>query len=316
MKTRIFVPNFYLANKDQLLRIDRPMSIGRSEGDFVFEDDELLSAKHCVIRPQLLEAFIKDLDSKNGVFVNKQKIEPNVEVKLNPGDILQIGSHEYTFFDKEEEAKKTQPKQNRRKHPRPDNLYGPENLLTFYAAPYAFRGLYLLILLGTLASLFLNIHLNIKIPPELTFLESLYNQDIVFSGVKLLFLVWLICLGHGFILTIYFNRNPVRKGVSLAAFCLIIFYTVDFQYGPLGGIKRYLIDRENLESLNVSNKAIVNLKNFLDHKEALTKSFTQSKRKANEEQIILLTKDYNEVINRLDKKIANLNKKNKISRRK
>lgn len=310
MKTNIFVPNFYLASKDQLLRIDRPMIIGRSDGDFVFEEDNLLSAKHCVIRPQLMEAFIKDLDSKNGVFVNKKKIDPNVEVKLNPGDAVQIGSYEFIFFDKEEEAKKTQPKASRRKYPRPDNLYGPKNLLTFYAAPYSYRGLYLIVLLGTVASLFLNIHLNMKIPGELSFLESLYKQDIFASGFKLLFLVWLICLGHGFLLTIYFNRNPVRKGISLAAFCLVIFLMVDFQHGPLGGIKRYLNDRENLERLDVSDKAIVNLKNILHHKEAMAKSFALSKRKVREEQLALLSKDYNDVIARLDKKVANLNKKN------
>lgn len=311
MKTKIFVPSFYLASKDHLLRIDRPMIIGRSEGDFVFEEDELLSARHCMIRPQLLEAFIIDLDSKNGVFINKQKIDPNVEVKLSPGDAVQIGGQEYKFYDKEDEAKKTRPKENKRKHPRPDNLYGPENLLTFYAAPYAFRGLYLLILLGTVASLFLNLHLNIKIPAELAFLETLYNQDIAFSGVKLLFLVWLACLAHGFLLTIYFNRNPVRKGISLATFCLVIYLLVDFQHGPLGGIKRYLIDREGLEKLVVSDKAIVNLINILDHKEAMAKSFAKSKRKVREDQLALLSKDYNDVITRLDKKIANLSKKPK-----
>lgn len=287
------------------------MTIGRSEGDFVFEEDTLLSSKHCEIRTHLLEAFIKDLDSKNGVFVNKKKIEPNVEIKLNPGDAIQIGGREYIFFDKEDEARKTQPKVSRRKYPRPDNLYGPENLLTFYAAPYSFRGLYLIILLGTLASLFLNIHLNMKIPAELTFMESLYKQDIIVSGLKLLFLVWLACLGHGFLLTIYFNRNPLRKGLSLAAFCLVIFFVVDFQHGPLGGLKRYLIERENLENLDVSDKAIVNLKNIIDRKEAMTKSFAQSKRKVPEEQLVLLNKDYNEVIGRLDRKIANLNKKKK-----
>lgn len=33
-----------------------------------------------------------------------------IEVKLNSGDAIQIGREEYIFFDKEEEAKKTQPK--------------------------------------------------------------------------------------------------------------------------------------------------------------------------------------------------------------
>ena len=309
VNTRIFVPNFFLARKDQLLRIDRPMTIGRYEGDFVFEEDDLLSAKHCLIRPQLLEAYIRDLDSKNGVFVNKKKMDPNIEVKLNPGDVIQIGSYEYTFYDNEVEAKKTQPKVSRRKHPRPENLYGPENLLTFYAAPYAFRGLYLAILLGTLASLFLNIHLNVKIPSELSFLESLYNQDIILSGFKLIFMVWIACVAHGFLLTIYFNRNPIRKGISLAAFCFAIYYMVDFQHGPLGGIKRYLIDRENLESLNISDKAIVNLKNILARKEAMARSFARSQRKVRDENLKLLSKDYNEVIARLDKKIAEIDKK-------
>lgn len=306
MKTNIFVPSFFLARKDQLLKIDRPMTIGRYEGDFVFEEDSLLSSKHCLIRPQLMEAFIRDLDSKNGVFVNKKKVDPNQEVKLSAGDAVQIGMHEYIFYDNEEEAKKTQPKPSRRKFPRPDNLYGPENLLTFYSAPYSYRGLYLLILIGTAGSLFLNMHLNIKVPGELVFLENLYNQDILSSGLKHLFLVWLACLGHGFLLTIYFNRNPLRKGFSLAAFCLVIFMLVDFQHGPLGGIKRYLIDRENLVSLEVSDKAIVNLRNIIGHKEAMAKSYVKSKRKVSQEQLVLLTKDYNAVIARLDKKMINL----------
>ncbi|MCM2349460.1 MAG: hypothetical protein NDI69_05520 [Bacteriovoracaceae bacterium] len=98
--------------------------------------------------------------------------------------------------------------------------------------------------------------------PEIT-------EEVTFSGVKLLFLVWLVCLAHG-----------------------------------LGGIKRYLIDREDLERLDVSDKAIVNLIN-----QAMAKSFAISKRKVREDQLVLLSKDYNDVIARLDKKIANLNKK-------
>jgi len=314
LKTNIFVPSFFLARKDQLIRIDRPMIIGRSKGDIILEDDEMLSSAHCEIRPQLLQAFIKDLNSRNGVFVNKEKIKPGVEVQLRAGDAIQIGSHEYIFYDKEEEAKETQPKENRRKHPRPKNLYGYENLFTFYASPYLFRGIYLFLILGTAASFLLNIHLNMPVPEKLSFLESLYKEEIVFAGIKLVFLVWMASLVHGFLMTIYFNRNPVRKGISFAAYCVVIAFMVDFQYGPLGSIKRYLIDRKNLEGLDVSDKAIVNLKNIVDHKEALAKSYEKSKRKIRDEQFALLDKDYKDVINRLDQKIARLNKNKQANR--
>lgn len=318
MKTRIFVPNFYLATKDQLLRIDRPMTIGRSDADFVFEDDNLLSSKHCEIRTLLLEAFIIDLNSQNGVFINKTKIYPNVEVKLNPGDLVLIGSQEYTFYDNEEEAKRSQPPLSRRKFPRPDNLYGPKNLITFYAAQYSFRGLYLLILLATAGSVFFNMDLNFKVPQELSFLERIYYQDVLYSGIKLLFFVWLTCLAHGFLLAIYFNRNPIRKGVSLVAFSYAIYSMVDFQHGPLGGIKRYIIDRENLASLDASDKSIVNLKNIIKHKKIMAKSFEQSRRKVPEEHLAYLTKDYNAINARLDRKIATLDrdKKKKSPKRK
>lgn len=295
-----------MAHKDQLVRIDRPTIIGRSKGDIILEDDDLLSSAHCEIRPQLLQAFIKDLNSRNGVFINKEKIEPGKEVKLNPGDSVQIGRFEYIFYDNEAEAKKTQPKESRRKHPRPKNLYGYENLLTFYSAPYLFRGIYLIIFLATAASFALNLQINIPVPEKLEFLGTIYKEEIIFTGVKLLFLIWLASFVHSFLMTIYFNRNPVRKGVSLAAYLIVVFLLVDFKHGPLGGIKSYIIDRENLESLNVSSKAIVNLKNIVDHKDALAKSYAASRRKIREEKYPLLDKDYKEVINRLDSKIAKL----------
>src|SRR5690606_21234597 len=103
-------------------------------------------------------------NSRNGVFINKEKIEPGKEVKLNPGDSVQIGRFEYIFYDNEAEAKKTQPKESRRKHPRPKYLYGYENLLTFYSAPYLFRGIYLIIFLATAASFALNLRINIPVP--------------------------------------------------------------------------------------------------------------------------------------------------------
>lgn len=306
MKTNIFTPNFFLAHKDQLIRINTKTVIGRSSGDVVLEDDSLLSSVHCEITPMLMEVSIKDLDSTNGVYINKQKIIPNTNFKLNVGDVVKIGSHEYTFFDNEKDAKKIIPKQNKRKHPRPENLYGPENLLNFYSAPYLFRGIYLVIMLGAVASFLLNIHIDVPVPNDLKFLSVIYSEQIIFSGIKTVFLIWIISIIHSFLMVLYLNRNPVRKGVGLAFYLTVLFLLVDFKHGPLGGIKGYIVERKEVESLSTSDKAIVNLKNLVVHKNGFTKSYEFTKRRLEENEQKLLDKDYTKIMSKIDGQISKL----------
>ncbi len=73
---------------------ERPITIGRSpEADIVIMDDKA-SRLHCGIRLWDGDFFIKDLKSKNGTFVNGQRIEMT---KLNPGDEIRIGTFTMTF---------------------------------------------------------------------------------------------------------------------------------------------------------------------------------------------------------------------------
>lgn len=67
-----------------------PLSIGRSrEADIPLLDDKV-SRVHCGIRLSDGEFYLKDLKSRNGVFVNGQRVEDTV--KLKPGDRIQVGS--------------------------------------------------------------------------------------------------------------------------------------------------------------------------------------------------------------------------------
>lgn len=67
-----------------------PLSIGRSrEADIPLLDDRV-SRVHCGIRLSDGEFYLKDLKSRNGTFVNGQRVEDTVKIK--PGDRIQVGS--------------------------------------------------------------------------------------------------------------------------------------------------------------------------------------------------------------------------------
>ena len=67
-----------------------PLSIGRSrEADIPLLDDKV-SRVHCGIRFSDGAFYLKDLKSRNGTYVNSQRVEDTVKIKA--GDRIQIGS--------------------------------------------------------------------------------------------------------------------------------------------------------------------------------------------------------------------------------
>jgi pSer/pThr/pTyr-binding forkhead associated (FHA) protein len=74
-----------------------PLSIGRSrEADIPLLDDKS-SRVHCGIRLSDGEFYLKDLKSRNGTYVNGQRVEDTV--KLKAGDRIQIGSTVFVLED-------------------------------------------------------------------------------------------------------------------------------------------------------------------------------------------------------------------------
>jgi pSer/pThr/pTyr-binding forkhead associated (FHA) protein len=73
---------------------DRPITIGRSsDADLVILDDKA-SRIHCGIRRWDGDFFLKDLKSRNGTYVNGERIDM---VKLNFGDRIRVGSLLFSF---------------------------------------------------------------------------------------------------------------------------------------------------------------------------------------------------------------------------
>lgn len=68
----------------------KPVIIGRSsEADFTVEDNEL-SRKHCEVRFEGHRVFVKDLESKNGVKVDGERIQANKYVEVFPETVIML----------------------------------------------------------------------------------------------------------------------------------------------------------------------------------------------------------------------------------
>ncbi len=71
------------------LPLDRELTVGRDEtADFALSDQHA-SRRHCQVTPTGAKATVKDLDSRNGTFVNHQEVIGSAE--LGPGDDLLVG---------------------------------------------------------------------------------------------------------------------------------------------------------------------------------------------------------------------------------
>ncbi len=79
--------------------------IGRSEECQIRPQLEAISRKHCVITTRENEVVVKDLGSRNGTYVNDERIDK--EAVLLNGDILRVGPVEFEVQLEAKKPKKT-----------------------------------------------------------------------------------------------------------------------------------------------------------------------------------------------------------------
>ncbi len=73
----------------EMVLADKPVTIGRSPDADIITLDERASRMHCGIRIWDGEYYIKDLKSKNGTYLNNQRVEM---AKIKPGDKIRLGN--------------------------------------------------------------------------------------------------------------------------------------------------------------------------------------------------------------------------------
>ena len=90
------MPNLYVqtpGNKNFTFEINLPeVTIGRELKNDLVLDDPRVSRLHATVRKTDAGVILRDMGSGNGTFVNGQRIQPNVDVKLKTEDQVKLGS--------------------------------------------------------------------------------------------------------------------------------------------------------------------------------------------------------------------------------
>lgn len=73
---------------------EQPITIGRSADADIVLLDERVSRIHCGVRLWDGDFYIKDLKSRNGTWVNSEKVDV---AKLKAGDAIRVGSTTFSF---------------------------------------------------------------------------------------------------------------------------------------------------------------------------------------------------------------------------
>ncbi len=79
---------------DQAFELDRT-SVGRHERSDVRLLDGMVSRRHCLILREGERFLVKDLESRNGTWVNGRRIENRKQIKH--GDVIQVGPFRLHF---------------------------------------------------------------------------------------------------------------------------------------------------------------------------------------------------------------------------
>jgi adenylate cyclase len=80
---------------DTIPMLRKRLRVGRRDGCDIVLPFSNISGHHCVLELEEGYWFVRDLNSRNGVKVNGQKIVPGLKKRIDPGDELAIAKNHY-----------------------------------------------------------------------------------------------------------------------------------------------------------------------------------------------------------------------------
>jgi adenylate cyclase len=84
--------------EEQMFRLtERGLHIGRALENDIVLNHAIVSRRHAEVQLRGREAWVSDLQSRNGISVNRLRVK---EVRLNDGDVIQVGPFEIRFEER------------------------------------------------------------------------------------------------------------------------------------------------------------------------------------------------------------------------
>lgn len=80
---------------DSIPLLRKKLRVGRRDGCDIVLPFSNISGHHCVLELEEGYWFVRDLNSRNGVKVNGQKILPGLKKRIDPGDDVSIAKNDY-----------------------------------------------------------------------------------------------------------------------------------------------------------------------------------------------------------------------------
>jgi len=80
---------------DSIPLLRKKLRVGRRDGCDIVLPFSNISGHHCVLELEEGYWFVRDLNSRNGIKVNGQKIVPGLKKRVDPGDDLSIAKNDY-----------------------------------------------------------------------------------------------------------------------------------------------------------------------------------------------------------------------------
>ncbi|HYE77692.1 MAG TPA: FHA domain-containing protein [bacterium] len=99
------VVTLQLSTAERFTVKETPFLIGRDQGDLRFPDDLQLSRLHAALIYKGHQLYVRDLDSRNGTFLDDRRLPPNEEIPVAEGEVLRIGNKAFEIRFKGDEGR-------------------------------------------------------------------------------------------------------------------------------------------------------------------------------------------------------------------
>lgn len=273
-KTKVLSPTLFLISPSQNIFISKDMTLGRSSGDILI-NDEKMSALHCQFIFRGVEMFVIDLGSTNGVFVNSHKIFPNKEFKVLYGDKVMIGNVEYVISQTSK---------------LPDLPQAVPAKKQIFNLSDKWKSVYAIGVLVVFCSFIFHLQLSYPIPKDISFIGSLYAKLIFSEGIKEIFYILIVTVLHALIISHLLKdyMSQLLMGIIYVAFIATSF---DYRYGPVWYVKQYLDKREFVATKYPGKTAVLYFRELISAESKMIEAFSHIEPKLVENEKSLLATD-------------------------